>query len=98
MDTRLIGAEQQRGENEASFAGNLAVREMERMRDEIMQALAVGAGIMSEEDRLALTEKLGLINAELQQQSILNQNTQFNQNLGWQQDMFEYGANQGWWQ
>lgn len=94
MDSRLLGAEQQRGENEASFAGELAVREMERQRDEIMQALQIGASMMTEEDRLALTEKLGLINAELQRQSITNQNTQAQQNLGW--DMAQWQANQNW--
>ena len=95
---RVLGAEQQAGENTASFAGQLAVRELERQRDEIMQALTIGAGVMTEDQRLALSEKLGLINANLSQQSITNQNNQFNQNLGWNQAQWEYGANQGWWQ
>ena len=94
MDSRLLGAEQQRGENEASFAGNLAVREMERQRDEIMQALELGAGIMAAEDRLALTEKLGMINASLQQQSITNQANQFDSSLGW--EMAQYPSQQNY--
>jgi hypothetical protein len=36
---------------------------------------------------------LGLINANLQQQTITNQNNQFNQNLGWDQSQFEWLQN-----
>jgi hypothetical protein len=97
---RILGAEQQQGEAEASFAGNLGIRELERQREEVMQALQIGAGLMTDEDRLALTEKLGLINAALQQQglglqqqSITNQNNQFNQNLGWDMSQFQWLQN-----
>jgi len=95
FDDRILGAEQARGENTATFSGNLAVRELERQRDEIMQALNMGVGLMTEEMRLALSEKLGMLNASLQQQQITNQNNQFNQNMGWEQDMWEWLRNQG---
>jgi len=93
---RMVGAEQTRGENTAQFAGNLAVRELERQRDEIMQALNIGAGLLTEDMRMALSEKLALLNASLQQQQITNQNNQFNQNMGWEQDMWEWLQNQSW--
>ena len=89
MDSQLLAAEQQAGEASASFAGELGVRALEQQRDELMQALQIGAGLMTEEQRLAITEKLGLINANLQQQSVTNQNNQFNQNLGWDQAQWE---------
>jgi hypothetical protein len=98
---RILGAEQQQGEAEASFAGNLGIRELERQREEVMQALQIGAGLMTDEDRLALTEKLGLINAALQQQGlglqqqqITNQNNQFQSTLGW--DMAQYPGQQNY--
>jgi hypothetical protein len=66
-----------------------------------MQALQIGAGLMTDEDRLALTEKLGLINAALQQQGlglqqqqITNQNNQFQSTLGW--DMAQYPGQQNY--
>jgi hypothetical protein len=93
MDNQILAAEQQAGENSASFAGNLGIRALEQQREEIMQALQLGAGLMTDEQRLALTEKLGLINANLQQQSITNQNNQFNQNLGWDQATFQWIQN-----
>jgi hypothetical protein len=98
MDSRLLGAEQASGEAKASFGGALAERAMMQQRDEIMQALSLGAGLLTEQQRLALTEKLGLINANLAQQGVTNQNNQFNQNLGWNQAQWETAANNGWWQ
>jgi hypothetical protein len=94
MDSRLLGAEQASGEAKASFGGALAERAMMQQRDEIMQALQIGANLMTEQQRIALTEKLGLINANLQQQGITNQNNQFNQNLGWDQAAWEWLQNQ----
>lgn len=73
MSDRLLGAEQAAGEKTAGFVGELSVRELTRQRDEIMQALQIGAGMMTDEERLALSEKLGLINAALNQQQIGNQ-------------------------
>ena len=93
MDSQLLGAEQAAGESKANFAGNLGIRALEQQRNEIMQALQLGAGLMTDQQRLALTEKLGLINANLQQQGITNQNNQFNSSLGWDMAQFGYGAN-----
>lgn len=105
---RLLGAEQQAGEATAQFSGQLAVRELQRQREEIMQALQIGAGLITDQERLQLTEKLGLIDAALQQQSlglqqqglglqqqsITNQNNQFNSTLGW--DMAQWPSQQNY--
>jgi hypothetical protein len=88
MDAQIGAAEQAAGENSAAFAGNLGIRALEQQREEIMQALQLGAGLMTDEQRLALTEKLGLINANLQQQSITNQNNQYTSNMGWEQAQY----------
>jgi hypothetical protein len=93
MDSQIGAAEQAAGEASANFAGNLGIRALEGQRDQIMQALQMGAGLMTDEQRLALTEKLGLINANLQQQGITNQSDQFNSSLGWDMARFGYGAN-----
>jgi hypothetical protein len=98
MDSRLLGAEQAAGEAKATFAGNLGIRALEGQRDQIMQALQIGAGLMTDEQRLALTEKLGLINASLQQQGITNQNNQYNSNMGWEQAQYTDTMNRIPWQ
>ena len=98
MDSRILGAEQARGESTANFAGQLAVRQLEQQRDEIMQALQMGMNYMTEGERMALTEKLGLINANLQQQGITNQNNQYNSSMGWEQAQYTDMMNRIPWQ
>jgi hypothetical protein len=98
MDSQIGAAEQASGEASANFAGNLGIRALEGQRDEIMQALQLGAGLMTDEQRLALTEKLGLINANLQQQGITNQNNQFTSNMGWEQAQYSDLMNRIPWQ
>lgn len=89
-DAQLLKAEQQADLNKASFAGDLGYRALESQRDDILQALQIGAGLMTAEQEMALREKLGMINAELSQQQIWNQNNQYNQGLGWEMDQFEW--------
>jgi hypothetical protein len=93
MDAQIGAAEQAAGEASASFSGELGVRALEQQRQEIMQALQLGAGLMTDEQRLALTEKLGLINANLQQQGITNQANQYNSNMGWEQAQYSDAMN-----
>lgn len=92
-DAQLLKAEQGAGEAKAAFAGDLGYRALESQRDDILQALQIGAGLMTAEQEMALREKLGMINAELSQQQIWNQNNQFNQGLGWEQDQFQWLQN-----
>jgi hypothetical protein len=98
MDSQIGAAEQASGEASANFAGNLGIRALEGQRDQIMQALQIGAGLMTDEQRLALTEKLGLINANLQQQGITNQNNQYNSSMGWEQAQYADTINRIPWQ
>ena len=98
MDSRILGAEQARGESTANFAGQLAVRQLEQQRDEIMQALQMGANLMTEEQRIALTEKLGLINANLQQQGITNQQNQWTSEFGRDTQQYDDLINSSWFQ
>ena len=90
---QLLGAEQTAGENKATFAANLATRTLERQRTELMSALSLGAGVMSAEQQRALTAKIADIDAAIRQQSVTNQNNQFNQNLGWSQDQWTWLQN-----
>jgi hypothetical protein len=89
-DAQLLKADQTADLNSASFAGDLGYRALESQRDDILQALQIGAGLMTAEQEMALREKLGMINAELSQQQIWNQNNQFNQNLGWLMDQWDW--------
>jgi len=90
---QLLGAEQTAGENKANFAATLATRTLERQRSELMSALSLGAGVMSAEQQRALTAKIAEIDAAIRQQSVTNQNNQFNQNLGWSQDQWTWLQN-----
>lgn len=96
MDSRLLGAEQARGENTAAFSGDLAVRMLEQERDQIMQALQINAGLYTESQRLALQDKLGMINANLQQQGITNQQNQWTSEFGWGTQKYDDLTNQDW--
>lgn len=93
-DAQLLKAEQTADLNKASFAGDLGYRALESQRDDILQALQIGAGLMTAEQEMALREKLGMINAELSQQQITNQNTQYMTDMGWQQGIWEWLQNQ----
>jgi hypothetical protein len=91
---QLLGAEQTAGENKANFAATLATRTLERQRSELMSALSLGAGVMSAEQQRALMARIAEIDAAIRQQSVTNQNNQFNQNLGWEQAIWEALINQ----
>jgi hypothetical protein len=92
-DQALLGVEQRAGEQRNTFAANLAVQQLTEQRDQIMEALSLGANLMTEEQRLALQERLGLLNASIQQWSLQLQNQQFNDTLGWQMSQWQYLQN-----
>jgi hypothetical protein len=103
-DQSLLAAEQAGGQASAAYAADLAVSQLTDQRNQIIQALQTGAGLLSDYQQRALTERLGMIDAQLRQQSIDNQNnqyyaglnqnnTQFNDNLGWQMAQWQYLQN-----
>ena len=73
---------EQLGQNDAQFQATLMGNELQQRRQQIMQALQMGAGFLTDEQRLALQQQLGLLSAYMQQQQITNQNNQFLDNLG----------------
>lgn len=60
----------------------LMQNELNARRTEIQNALTQMGGMLSEQQKLALQEKLSLIDAQLRQQQITNQNSQFLDQLG----------------
>lgn len=60
-----------------NLRSSLMQSELTARRNEIMQSLAQMGNLLTEEQRLALSRELGLLNASLDQQRITNQNNQF---------------------
>lgn len=58
------------GQDVAGFQAELMGRELAARREEIAQALMLMGGRLSDEERLALTRELGMIDANLRQQGI----------------------------
>ena len=79
-EQRLVSerAGQATGALQAQLVGN----ELMARRQEIQNALTQMGGMLSDEQRMALQLKLGLIDANLRQQQVTNQNTQFGADLG----------------
>ena len=79
-EQRLVAerAGQATGALQAQLVGN----ELMARRQEIQNALTQMGGMLSDEQRMALQLKLGLIDANLRQQQVTNQNTQFGADLG----------------
>lgn len=70
FDSQRLGLAQNRAEREADFAGN-AVRDLARQQSqEIMSALALGGGMLSDQDRLALQERLANLDAQLRREGL----------------------------
>ncbi len=92
-DQALLSAEQQRGENSSAFAANLALQEMSNQRNQIMQALQLSADLMTNEQKMALTERLAQLDAAISRERMSLQNTQFNDQLGWDMAQWQYLMN-----
>jgi hypothetical protein len=58
-----------------------------------MQALELSAGMLSDQQRLALSERLAYLDAAIQRERMSLQNTQFNDSLGWDMVQWQYLMN-----
>lgn len=74
------------GQASGAFEAELIGREITARRDEIQLALAQMGNMLSESQRLALQKELGYLNARLQEQSMNQQQNQFNARLGFETD------------
>ena len=70
FDVTADQIEADRGMGEAAFEADLATRELEGQRARLMQALQIGAGIMSQQQQLALQKELALIDQQLREKAL----------------------------
>jgi len=68
VDTERLLSEQ--GENEQAFEANLAGQELNKQRDQVMRALEIGAGRLSDQERNALTQKLADLDAAIRREGL----------------------------
>lgn len=60
MDTGVLGIEQDRGASDAAYEADLTQRGQDQNDQMIMQALGLGGGFLSSQDRLGLDRELGM--------------------------------------
>jgi hypothetical protein len=66
----------------AAYEADLVGREIADRRNQLMQALQLGAGVLSDSERLAAQRELSELDAALRRESMTLQNNQFNSRLG----------------
>lgn len=86
MDSRIRSIEQQRGEHDQSMNAQLRMNFLQDARQRVMQALQLGAGIMTGREEQALRMKLAEIQAQLAREDLAFRRDfsydQLGQNLG----------------
>lgn len=78
---KRMGAERV-AQTTGNMQGQLMQSELGARRQEIQNALSQMGGMLSQDQQLALQRELGLIDANLRQQGVTNQNSQFMDQLG----------------
>lgn len=91
-ESAMKGGYEDLGNATGSYRANLQIQELNARRQQLMQAASIGAGVSNADDANALQSQIAAIdgqikelslksNANLTQQGITNQNTQFYDNL-----------------
>jgi hypothetical protein len=75
-------ADEQAAQATGTMQSQLMQNELNARRQEVQQALSGQLGLLSDQQKIALQQQLGYIDAALRQQSITNQNNQFVDQLG----------------
>lgn len=97
MDSGIERLYQRQGENQATFDANLVGDELNRQRQELLSYAQMAGSRLSDQERNALTARLGEIDAELRKQGINNQAAQYDSSMGWNQAIWNYLQNQAPW-
>ena len=82
LDTAMQAAQERASSGEAQFSGNAVLDQAKARRQELVNLMQTGAGIMNADEARALQGKIADLDAYLREQSITNQNTQFYDQLG----------------
>lgn len=81
-EAQIQAARERTGVGQGQFAGNMVAQQALARRNQITQLLQIGAGVMTADQQQQLQRELANLDAQLRQQSITNQNNQFNDQLG----------------
>lgn len=88
LDQQMAQAFENSGTQQGLFAGNAVLQQATARRQQLMSLLQTGAGIMNADEAQALQAKIADLDAFLRQQTITNQNTQFNSGLNLSAEQF----------
>jgi len=83
LESSIQGLRQQAGENTNRFTSQIMANELNNRREQLMQALQMGAGLLSEDQQLALRRELSNIDASLARER-----------MGLEADQYQAGLNQ----
>lgn len=81
------------GQSNAGFEAGLVGDEIAARRQELQQALALGAGLLSDTERLAAQKELSELDAALRREQMTQQGSQFNSRLGFDMGVQESNMN-----
>jgi hypothetical protein len=82
LDQQMQAAQERTGTAQAQFAGNAVLNQALARRKQLTDLLTLGSNVMSSDQSRALQAKIADLDGFLRQQSITNQNNQFNDQLG----------------
>src|ERR1051326_2641220 len=83
FDTQTQRALEDAAANEAGFTGQQVSQAVQQRRQELMHLLDVGAGFLSQGDQQAIQTELAQLDANLREQAMAQQNSQFGDQLGY---------------
>jgi hypothetical protein len=94
LDTQMQAARERATTGEAQFSGNAVMQQAQSRRQELVNLLQTGAGVMNADQSRQLQGKIADLDAFLRQQGITNQNQQFYDQLGMSAAQFEQLMNE----
>lgn len=92
FDAEVASGLQDEGTGIANFESQLILNEMKNRREELMQALQLGAGLLTAEQQRAVQLEIAHLEAALRREGMSLQNQQFYDNLG-----FNIGDREAYW-
>jgi hypothetical protein len=95
FDAQLLGLSQNRSAQEGQFAGNAVLQRSQQQANELTQALTLGGGLLSQQDQLAMQQRLAELNAQIQRESLAAQTSLGTQDLGLRRDLGQGNLNLG---
>jgi hypothetical protein len=94
LDTQMQAARERATTGEAQFSGGAVMQQAQARRQELVNLLQTGAGVMNADQSRQLQGKIADLDAFLRQQGITNQNQQFYDQLGVSVPEFEQMMNE----